>query len=79
MYSSVKTMQLYSIFHGLSNDVVFIDSIRSQELASVDTEISVSLFSSKLFCHNQNKSPTVIYQSIENFIGFKVMQNSRCK
>ena len=70
-------MQLYSVFHALSNGVVFIDSIRSQEVASVDTEIGLSLFASKPFCHNQNKIPTVIYQSIENFMGYKMMPNSR--
>ena len=35
-YGSVKTMQLYSVFHALSNGVVFIDSAWDRKFASVD-------------------------------------------
>ena len=31
------------------------------------------------FCHSQNETSTIIYHSIENFMGYKMMLNSRGK
>ncbi len=31
----------------------------------------------KIFCHSQNKTSTIIYRSIENFTGYKMMLNYR--
>ena len=72
-------MQLYPVFYALSNGVAFIDYARSQIFTSVHIEDWPIPVSSKNVCHNQNKTPTIIYYSIENFMGYKMMPNSRDK
>ncbi len=37
----------------------------------------IPIFANQNFCHSQNETSTIIYHSIENFMGYKMMLNCR--
>jgi hypothetical protein len=39
----------------------------------------IPIFANQNFCHSQNEISTIIYHSIENFMGYKMMLNYRGK
>ncbi len=39
----------------------------------------IPIFANQNFCHSQNETSTIIYHSIENFMGYKMMLNYRGK
>ena len=40
---------------------------------------SMTIFVNQSFCHSKNETSTIIYHSIENFMGYKIMLNCRGK
>ena len=72
-YSDTQFFMLYRMVYFL----LLVHEVKN--LPQLIWKSVISLFSSKSFCHNQNKTPIIIYNSIENFMRNKMVLNSRNK